>query len=207
LVTDSLASGAFAEILAARAALDPELRRKAVVRSVAVALVVVLHILFIAVLLIVEVLPAVRHGAQAPTEIQLVLAPTVQPASLPKVNQLNKSEKRQFEEVIPKPITVLPPELETPKTPEDIMRDLGAELDCGASHYEYLNPAERKLCHRAPWVLPNGHIIAIAPKPQPPAGHMSGAEAATRTRETAPNCMPGLNTPCLDEVIYGKGPH
>jgi hypothetical protein len=206
-VTDSLASGAFAEILAARAALDPETRRKAVVRSVAVALVVVLHILFIAVLLIVEVLPATRRGVQAPTEIQLVLAPTLQPAELPRVNQLNPNKKLQYQEVVPKPITILPPPLDTPKTPEDIMRDLGAELDCGASHYEYLNPAERKLCHRAPWVLPDNRTIAIAPKPKEQPGHMTGAEAAAHTRATASPCMPGLQTPCIDEVIYGKGPH
>ncbi len=192
-------------MLAARAAVDPETRRKATVRTIASVLVAAVHVLFLLGLLIAERLPEAIHH-RTPVEIQLVLAPSQIPAAMPKVIQADKN-KRLFQEVIPKPITVLPPLLETPRTQADIMREIGAELDCGASHYEYLNEVERKLCHRAPWTMQDSHVLVLAKKPPPAPGHMTGAEAAARTRETAPQCLPNMNTPCIDEVIYGKGPH
>jgi hypothetical protein len=201
-----LASGVFAEMLAARASVDREVKRKATVRTVASVLVALLHVLFIAILLIVEKLPMSLGRHRAAVEIQLVLAPSQIPAAMPKVIEADKN-KRLFQEVIPKPITILPPLIEIPRTPADIMRELGAELDCGASHYEYLNEVERKICHRAPWTMPNTGVLVLAKKPPPAPGHMTGAEAAARTRETAPQCLPNMNTPCIDEVIYGKGPH
>jgi hypothetical protein len=202
-----MASGAFAEMLAARASVDPEVRRKATVRSVASVLVVLLHVLFVAVLLIVERLPATLFRHRTAAEIQLILAPSQIPAAMPKVIEADKN-KRLFQEVIPKPITILPPLVDVPRSPADIMREIGAELDCGASHYEYLNEVERKICHRAPWTMPNANVLVLAKKPPPAPGHMTGAEAAARTRETAPQCLPNNNgLPCIDEVIYGKGPH
>jgi hypothetical protein len=202
-----MASGVFAEMLAARASVDREVRRKATVRTGASVLVVLLHIFFIAVLLIVEKLPSSLSRHRGPVEIRLVLAPSQIPAAMPKVIQADKN-KRLFQEVIPRPITILPPLVEVPRSPADIMRELGAELDCGASHYEYLNEVEKKLCHRAPWTMPNSSVLVLAKKPPPAPGHMTGAEAAARERATAPQCLPNNNgLPCIDQVIYGKGPH
>jgi hypothetical protein len=142
--------------------------------------------------------------------VLLLLAPAQRPTALPRFINANPEKKRErIEEFEPRPIT-LPPVVVAPAPqapPTDVMRALGAELACGASHYEYLNPVERKLCHRAPWKLPDNRNLAIAPPPQPLPGHMTGAEAAARERAQAPACAPGLNVPCVDTIIYGKGPH
>ncbi|MBV9331626.1 MAG: hypothetical protein JOZ55_08745 [Alphaproteobacteria bacterium] len=202
-----LASGFLAEELSARAAQDPELRRKATLRTAAVILVGALHVLFVAVLLIVERLPMTLR-ATPPREVELVLAPN--PGTAPRIIEARPNEKKQFQELEPRPITVPPPEIETPpkqQAPVDIMRALGAELACGASHYEYLNPVERKLCHRAPWKLPSERNLAVLPSPQPALGHLTGAEAAARQRAQAPPCPPVLITPCIDKVIYGPNGH
>ena len=145
------ASSAFAEILAARASVDREVRRKATVRTVAGALVVVLHFLFLSALIIAITLPPTRTGSQ-PVEVELVLARPANPSAPPQVIQAKpKERKKQWWELEPQPITILPPPIVTePRTPTDIMRALGAELACGASHYEYLNTVERKLCHHVP---------------------------------------------------------
>lgn len=200
------ASSAFAEILAARASVDREIRRKATVRSVAAALVVLVHIFFLSVLVIAITLPPSRRAA-LPAEVELVLARPTSPSAAPQVvptKPVNK--KKEWWEYEPQPITILPPPIVTePKTPTDIMRALGAELACGASHYEYLNTVERKLCHRAPWKIPE-RAFAIAPQaPKQGGEHLTGAEAALR-EQVQPRCPPNLNTPCIDEVIYGKGP-
>jgi hypothetical protein len=200
------ASSAFAEILAARASIDREIRRKAMVRTVAGVLVAILHLLLISALVIAIALQPTRRGAP-PVEVELVLAKPSNPSAPPQVIQARpKERKKQWWELEPQPITILPPPIVTePKTPTDIMRALGAELACGASHYEYLNTVERKLCHRAPWKMPE-RAFAIAPQaPQPGPGHLTGAEAAMR-EQAQPRCPPNLNTPCIDEIIYGKGP-
>lgn len=200
MTDSSLASGAFADLLAVRGPLNQEQRTKLTVRGVAVVLVVVLHVLMILALLVVETLPGAPRGAR-PTEVELILAPHAQQNTAPR-EQTNPNARRSFQEIEPRPITLPPPVIENEKQPVDIMKALGAELACGASHYEYLNPAERKLCHRAPWKLPDNRTIAIAPPPPQPF-HLTGAEAAQqRAREAAP-CPPGVIV-CPDEVIHGK---
>lgn len=202
-----LASGVFAEELAARASQDPELRRRATVRTVAAILVGVLHVLLVAILLIVERLPPIERGTPPRAEIELVLAPVLNPAAMPRIIQARPAVKKEFQELEPRPINIPPPPIETPpqQAPVDIMRALGAELACGASHYEYLNPVERKLCHRPPWKLPSDRNLAIAPAPEQILGHLTGAEAAARQRAQAPPCPPVMITPCIDKVIYGPG--
>jgi len=200
-VTDSsLATGAFADFLAMRASLHQEERTKLTTRGTAVVLVLVVHVLLILALLIAETLPGPRRGLR-PSEVELILAPLAQPRSAPK-EATNPNEKRSFQEFEPRPITLPPPLIENENQPVDIMKALGAELACGASHYEYLNPAQRKLCHRAPWKVPDNRAIAIAPAPTP-VFHLTGAEAAQqRAREAAP-CPPGVIV-CPDEVIRGR---
>jgi hypothetical protein len=201
------ASSAFAEILAARASVDREVRRKATVRAVAGVLVALVHLALLSALVIAITLPSTRIGSQ-PVEVELVLAQPTNPSAAPQVIQTKpRAHKKEWWEYEPQPITILPPPIVTePRTPTDIMRALGAELACGASHYEYLNTVERKLCHHVPWKLPE-RAFAIAPQAaQPGPGHLTGAEAAARER-AQPRCPPNLNTPCIDEVIYGKGPH
>jgi len=207
-VTESFvsASDAFAGVLAARAAIDRDLRRKAVSRTVAVVAVILLHVLFLFLLVIAQRIPTVRRQA-VPHEVLLVLAPVSHPTALPRYINANPEKKRErVEEFEPRPIT-LPPVVAPPPAPTDIMRALGVELACGASHYEYLNPVERKLCRHPPWKMPENRGLALAPPPQQQPGHMTGAEAAERDRAQAPPCAPGLIVPCVDTVIYGKAPH
>jgi hypothetical protein len=209
-VTDSSlagASSAFAEILAARASADREIRRKAIVRTVSGILVFALHVLFLVGLVIAISLQPPRRAGQ-PAEVELVLAPLNRPAAMPQVIEARpKEKKKEIELFEPRPINIPPPPVEVqPKQPVDIMRALGAELACGASHYEYLNTVERKLCHRAPWKMPERAFAAVPATPTL-AGHLTGAEAVARERAQAPPCPPNINTPCIDEVIYGKGPH
>jgi hypothetical protein len=209
-VTESFvsASDALAGVLAARAAIDRDLRRKAMSRTIAVVAVIVLHLLFLYLLVIAERFPAVRKPA-IPHEVLLVLAPVSRPTASPRYINANPEKKRErVEEFEPRPIT-LPPIVTPapPQAPPDIMRALGVELACGASHYEYLNPVERKLCRHPPWKMPENRGLALAPPPQQQPGHMTGAEAAARERAQAPPCAPGLVVPCVDTVIYGKAPH
>jgi hypothetical protein len=208
LVTDSLvsASDAFAGILAARAAVDRDLRRKAITRAIAVVAVALLHVAFFYLFVVAERMPAVRKAA-APTELLLLLAPAPQPAAMPRfINANPKKERERVEEFEPRPITLPPIVAPQTQAPTDVMRALGAELACGASHYEYLNPVERKLCHRAPWKLPANRNLAIGPPPPPLPGHLTGAETAARERAQAPPCAPGVQVECVDTIIYGKGP-
>jgi hypothetical protein len=208
LVTDSFvsASDAFAGVLAARAAIDRDLRRRAISRTIAVVAVVLLHILFLYLLLIAERFPSVRKPA-VPHEVLLVLAPAERPTAAPRFINANPEKKRErVQEYEPAPIN-LPPVVAPPQQPADVMRALGVELACGASHYEYLNPVERKLCKHPPWKLPENRGLALAPPPPPQPGHMTGSEAAARERAQAPPCAPGLQVPCVDTIIYGKAPH
>ena len=200
------ASSAFAEILAARASADPEIRRKAIVRTASGVLVAIVHLILLSALVIAITLQPTHRGSP-PTEVELVLSQPAAPSAAPQIVPAKpKARKKEWWELEPEPITILPPPIVTePKTPTDIMRALGAELACGASHYEYLNTVERKLCHRAPWKMPE-RAFAIAPQaPQPGGEHLTGAEATMR-EQAQPRCPPNLNTPCIDEVIYGKGP-
>jgi hypothetical protein len=210
LVTDSSlagASSAFAEILAARASVDREVRRTATVRTVAGVLVALVHLLLLSVLVIAITLPPTRIASQ-PVEVELVLAQPTNPSAAPQITQTKpRARKKEWWEYETQPITILPPPIVTePRTPTDIMRALGAELACGASHYEYLNTVERKLCRHVPWKLPE-RAFAVAPQaPQQGGVHLTGAEAAVR-EQAQPRCPPVLITPCIDQVIYGKGPH
>ena len=202
------ASDAFAGVLAARAAIDHDLRRKAVSRTIASIAVILLHVLFLFLLVIAQRMPAVRRQI-IPHEVLLVLAPVPHPTALPRYINANPEKKRErVEEFEPKPITlppiVTPPQ---PQAPTDVMRALGVELACGASHYEYLNPVERKLCRHPPWKMPERGLALAPPPQQQQPGHMTGAEAAARDRAQAPPCAPGLIVPCVDTVIYGKAPH
>jgi hypothetical protein len=207
-VTESLvsASDAFAGILAARASVDKEVRRKAVTRTVASVAVALLHVALFALFIVAERMPPIRKAA-VPQEVTLILTQVQKPAALQRIINANPEKKRErVEEFEPRPIT-LPPIVAPVRPPVDVMRALGVELACGASHYEYLNPVERKLCPHAPWTLPTERSFALVPTPQPEPGHMTGAEAAARARAQAPPCAPGTNVPCVDEIIYGKGPH
>jgi hypothetical protein len=181
-------------------------KNKNVRRTVTSAAVVGLHIILVLLLVISQRMPHVPR-VKLPVEITLRLLPLPQTAA-PPVIMATPHPKKKDEAVIEQrtaPITLPPPAPSEKAPPVDIMRALGVALACGASHYEYLPPAEKKLCRHPPWTMPQDRNLAVLPPPPPPLGQMSGAEAAARQRQTAAPCPILQNTPCIDEVIYGKG--
>jgi hypothetical protein len=206
-VTESLvsASDAFAGILAARADVDREVRRKTVTRTGAVIAVALLHVLLLYLLVLAERMAPLQR-ARTPHEVLLLLMPAQKPVSLPRIINANPEKLRErIEEFENRPIN-LPPVVAPPRpAATDVLRALGVELACGASHYEYLSPVERKLCKHPPWKMPAQRNLAVAPPPPPQTLQLSGAEAAARVRAQAAPCPLVQITPCVDEVIYGKG--
>lgn len=197
--------GAFARELGDRRA-----RQKNLGRSLALAAVAVVHLVLISLLVIPPTRPP-KPQALPLVEVPLILAPISQPASAPPkvINATKPKEKEKVKPVVvPMPITIVPPLPETTTEP-NALRALGTALACGASRYEYLSAAEKRLCRRVPWVLPKDHsLFAIAPPPAQPSDHLTGAEAEARLRETASPCPPtNTGMPCLDEIVHGKGPH
>jgi hypothetical protein len=209
LVTDDTlsAADAFTALRALRHADAMAEHNKNVRRSVTSAAVIGLHILLIALLVLSQRMPRVPH-IKLPVEITLRLLPLPQTAA-PPVIVANPQKKKKNEAVIEQriaPITLPPTAPSEKQPPVDIMKALGIALACGASHYEYLSPAEKKLCRHPPWTLPPDRALVSLPKPLPePLGNLTGAEAAARERQTAAPCPILMNTPCIDEVIYGKG--
>jgi hypothetical protein len=211
LVTDEKlsAADAFTALRALRHADDMAERNKNIRRTITTGAVIGLHVLLVILLIISQRMPRVPH-IKLPVEITLRLLPLPQTANVPVI-VANPEKKKKNEEVIDlhtSPITLPPPAPSQKEQPVDIMRALGIALACGASHYEYLSPAEKKLCRHPPWTLPPDRALVSLPKPlPPPPGLMTGAEAAARERQTAAPCPILQNTPCIDEVIYGKGGH
>jgi hypothetical protein len=199
---------ALAEIIAMRGLADQEARRKAFRRTAAGAAVVALHILLLFVFVISERIPIVRHVVQ-PIETILILTPQQQRAPLPPPpKRILVAPTPEIVEPIHIPPIVAPPPEPTEQTKEqNVLREIGQAIACGASRYEYLSPAERRLCKRIPWKMPPDKNLAIAPPPPPPIGQLTGAEAEARFRATARPCPILQNTPCIDKVIYGDAPH
>ena len=184
---------------------DAEARRKTLSRALAALAVLLLHIAILNVL-VIRGLPLIKPPLIQPKELQLVLIPLKHPAVQPRV--INAVPEHIPQEVIPKPITIIPPVVVTPEeTEKDALRALGIALACGASRYEYLSATERKLCPHKPWNMPKNRNIAIVPPPAPPALVLTGAEAAAKLRAQAPACPILQNTPCLDKVINPSGLH
>jgi hypothetical protein len=111
--------------------------------------------------------------------------------------------------VIPTPpvIAIVPPA----PTAGDLLGAVGQFLACGASSFEYLNPAQQARCPRQPWQglqLPNGTIV-LNPLPRPlletnAQPSFSGAEGLTRQMQTNSGCPIMLNTPCLQDMFTGN---
>ena len=187
---------------------DAEQRRKLAREAASSAAVILLHILFLAALVISLKPPTIRLGHPIETIIELrqqhrEAAPFVRP-----VNPNAPAELAP--EVKIAPITIMPPPApEVPLTKEDILKGIGASLACGANSYETLSAAERAHCKRQPWMAkknPNGNIVLAAPlKIAPPQVHITGAERNDRFRETADPCAGAklAGAPCNHSVIFG----
>ena len=197
----------FAAMAAERSAAARLSRQRSLRRTLAGVAVAALHVLMIFALIVSIRVPIVPH-ARTPQEIIFRLIPLVHRVVPPVINATHPKKKEPVFELPTAPITLPPVARAREKTPPvDAMGILGAELACGASRYEYLSPSEKRLCHHAPWEMPANRNLVILPPPEPLPGHLTGAEAAARARAQAAPCPPGMTTPCIDEVIFGKGPH
>ncbi len=194
---------AFAALVIARRLADEEARRKQLRRAVVVAAVAALHVLFLYIFIVSGRIPLIPHMAQ-PVEVQITfLQPKQQRTTAPSVIFATPT-RPTIPEVVPQPIT---PEVQTPEQKEqDALRALGIALACGATRYEYLSSAERKLCKHPPWKMPPNKNLALTPPPIPPIGQLTGAEAMAKMRAQAPPCPLEQQTPCIHTIIYGKGP-
>ena len=193
----------FQALLAQRRLAAEEAGRKQLRRGIVVAAVAVLHVLLLWIFVVSERIPLVPRVAQ-PVEVQITfLQPKRQLTSAPSVIFANPT-RPTVPQVVPQPIT---PEIETPEQKEqDALRALGIALACGATRYEYLSSAERKLCKHPPWKMPPNKNLALTPPPVPPIGQLTGAEAMAKMRAQAPPCPLEQQTPCIHTIIYGKGP-
>jgi hypothetical protein len=204
LTAESAVFGAFARELGDRRA-----RQKNLGRTLALLAVALVHLVLISLLVIPPTRLPVAHPRPA-LEVPLILAPISQPATAPpKVINAKPKEKERAKPIeLPTPITILPPPPQATSEP-NALRALGTALSCGASRYEYLSVAEKKLCHRAPWTMPKDKsLFAVVPPPIELSDHLTGAEAEARIRDTASPCPPtNTGLPCIDEIIHGKGPH
>ncbi|HEX3754422.1 MAG TPA: hypothetical protein VHV26_05040 [Rhizomicrobium sp.] len=184
-------------------------------RVVSGVLVVLVHLLFLAMLLISVSLPSFR--ARRPLETILLL-PSLNGKNAPEMHMLRPAAPSGVPpEIITSPITLpkpppLPPEV-LPKPPAagDVLKAVGEALSCGAGSFENLTQAERNRCHHEPWhggKLPNGSILVLAPampklgEPQPEF-RISGADAQRRAIESSPTgCPVLLNVPCLNNIPH-----
>ena len=193
----------FAALMAQRRLADDETRRKQVRRGVVVVAVAVLHVLLFYVFVVSGFIPVVPRAAQ-PVEVQITFLQPRQRTSGPPTVIFANPTRPIVPEVVPQPIT---PEIETPEQKEqDALRALGIALACGATRYEYLSSAEKKLCKHPPWKMPPNKNLALTPPPIPPIGQLTGAEAMAKMRAQAPPCPLEQQTPCIHTIIYGKGP-
>jgi hypothetical protein len=196
---------ALAEILARRGPAGQDARRKDFRRAATGVAVVALHVLVLFVFIISERVP-VPHRVVQPIETILILRPLASHNPTPPKRILATPIPQIVEPIHVLPIT--PPPQPAPETnDQNVLRAIGVAIACGASRYEYLNAAERRLCKHPPWKMPSGKYIAVEPPPPPPIGLMTGADEQARFRATARPCPILQNTPCIDKVIYGDHPH
>ena len=195
---------------------DAERRRLLIRDLVSWALVLLIHLIIFFSLVISLEQVRERRGTKGAVETILDLS-LLHRNNAPLVNVTRPDTEKQDRDISAKPLTVIPPVPLAPPvieeqkpTPGDILGNVGRFLACGASSFEYLNPAQQARCTRQPWQaleLPNGTLVLntlprlmIQDTGQP---DNSGAAAARRQAQN-PGCGFLVNTPCLDDVISGN---
>ena len=197
--------------------LSAEERRRRLVRDVLTwTVVAIIHLLFLMTLVISLRQNTDRLGRRGAIETMLDLT-LLNRANAPRVNVIRPDVQNALDrDLSAKPLTVIIPPVpiitETPPapTPGDVLNSVGEFLACGASNFEYLNPAQQARCPRQPWQglqLPNGTIVlnplprALVQQAQP---QFTGAEALNRQMRTNSGCPILLNTPCLQDMFSGN---
>lgn len=176
-------------------------------RGIAVAGVVVLHILFVWVLILAQVIPIETFKRQ-PLE-RLTWLDLSQPAQAPRVVPTPREKKDELTAVNP----YLVPKIVRPKEEEnnaitDLGYALGRSLACGANSFEYLNSKMRAECKHKPWqfVYDRYGNIILDPQgrtPQEREETLRPSDVQAHERNTAPRCPKNVdpNAPCLADIF------
>lgn len=176
-------------------------------RSVAVAGVVLLHILFVWLLVIAQFVPI--ETFKRPKLEQLTWINLTQPAQAPRVVPTPREKKDEQTAVNP----YLVPKVIRPKEEEnnaitDLGYALGRSLACGANSFEYLNSKMRTECRRKPWqfVYDRYGNIILDPQgrtPQEREETLRPSDVQAHERNTAPRCPKNVdpNAPCLADIF------
>ena len=192
---------------------DEEIRRRAVQRGVAAFAVGVMHVAIVVALLRTQWLPQPRQiRAEEPPLLWLLLP------ALPGNPEVQHKHREQAEQHSA-PATVVLPITRPPPPPEQTetfnpATALGEALACGANSYEYLPRDQRDRCKRMPWHYKFDKFgdIVLDVEARPPEEQQqkeTGAEANQRIMNTADPCLAAkvTGTPCIEQTIYGNGPH
>jgi hypothetical protein len=200
-------------ILAAHPLLVPQEqdRRRKIRQTIAVAAVVLVHLLALLLLAISNKLPAIEH-------IRVTIPESI--TWIPALDLSSRAPKQRdrVPQTTPEPVYVqptapitLPParhkELAPPAT--EGLEGVGRSLACGASSYENLSVVQREACRRHPWAFvkrPDGTIVLDVPKGEQPPPPPTTIEILRHQQETAPPCPMLANVPCLGGVIHGAQP-
>jgi len=206
-LSDSTAeTDAFAGMMAAHPLAQPEAqdRQRIIRRGIAAGAMVVVHLLILLLIVFGNQIPIVKRiKVTIPEAIQWIPVPAHR-------NTIHEQPPPQPESpTVPEvtaPIT-LPPVPRSTAKPQGpgTLEDVGKELGCGASSYEYLTPNEREQCKRHPWAYikkSDGTLVLQAP-PKPVEPPPSIADIMRHEQQTAPPCPMLQNTPCLGKIMHG----
>lgn len=192
----------------ARISVSEAMAKRARRRAWSVAAVVVLHILFVWLLILADIIPIVP----------------VTKAKLEKLTWLNLNQPAQAERVVPTPRQkddtnaavnplIVPKILEPKKEEEnnaitDLGLAIGRSLACGANSFEYLNSKMRLECRRRPWqfVYDRYGNIVLDPQgrlPREQEETLRPSDVQARERNTAPRCPKNVdpNAPCYADMF------
>jgi hypothetical protein len=196
--------------------LSREERRRILIRDLfSWTIVALIHLLFFMTLVISLQQNNQRLGRRGAIETMLDLTLLHRNNAPPLTIIKPDVENNRDNDLSAKPLTIIPPVPVIPKiepaapAPGDVLNGIGEFLACGASSFEYLNPAQQARCPRQPWQglqLPNGNIVLLpAPRAiiQQQQQQFTGAEAMNRQMQTNSGCPILLNTPCLQDMFSG----
>lgn len=198
----------FSGILAERTHVQEAERQRNIRRGIAVAAVLLVHILALAVFIFSNKLPQIVRIRTTMPEAIWILTPQ-NPSTKPHPVPLQPTQQQPEEQTLPPitaPITLPPirnPGLTRPESGG--LLGIGRSLACGASSFENLTPLQREQCLRHPWEYvkrPDGTIVLVTP-PKPVEPQPTTMDIMRHEQQTAPPCPILNNVPCLGKVMHG----
>ena len=179
-------------------------------RSLAVAGVITLHVLFVWLLILAQYIPL--EVLSRPKLERLTWLTLSLPAQAPRVVPTPRLERDTDSAVNPYLVPkIIKPHEEENNAITDFGLALGRSLACGANSFEYLNNKMRGECRRKPWqfVYDRYGNIILDPQgrtPQEQEETLRPSDVQAHERNTAPRCPQNVdpNAPCLSAIIGGR---